>query len=95
MNINDLENCEVVESANQIIGGAVAYVDGKANAKPGKADANVVALGYGKNNKTSTRTSARVRPKYSTASYSGYAVARDGRKYSIDYDYGSDYSYGW
>ncbi|MEO1428223.1 MAG: hypothetical protein AAFV71_03990 [Cyanobacteria bacterium J06633_8] len=92
MNINDLEICEVVESGTQIIGGRpLAFVGGRAKAKPGKAKANVVAVGVGDVTTTNTSTGAVASPKYGAAYYGGYAVARQGTKVSYDTGYGTDY----
>jgi len=93
MNINDLETCEIVESGNQIIGGAATYVKGKANAKRGNADAKVLAIGIGKNNSTKTKTNARASEYSAFGSYTGSAVSQTGSKYSASYDSGSDYDY--
>ncbi|MCJ8280813.1 MAG: hypothetical protein MJK14_13220 [Rivularia sp. ALOHA_DT_140] len=90
MNIYDLETCEVIEFDNQIIGGAKADVNGKADAKSGKANAGISSVAFGKNNYTTANSSARVYPSSSTAYYAGSAVSRTGRKYSIDYDWGYD-----
>ncbi|MBV6623595.1 MAG: hypothetical protein KI793_11765 [Rivularia sp. (in: Bacteria)] len=93
MNINDLEICEVVEFSNQIIGGKpIAFVAGRAKAKPGKAKADAFALGVGDSTSAGTYTGASVSPKYGAAYYGAYATARKGTNVSFKTGYDTDYA---
>ncbi|MEL7243316.1 MAG: hypothetical protein AAF063_25215 [Cyanobacteria bacterium J06643_5] len=93
MNIQDLGTCEIIELDNQIIGGVQTYVGGKVKAKQGKAEADVLAVGLGKNNSTNTKTNAYVSKYSSVSSYVGSAVSQTASDYSVSYNYGKDYDY--
>lgn len=93
MNINDLATYEILESGNQIFGGAKTIVKGNADAKRGKADAYVVAAGLGRSNSAKTKTNTKASPDSAFATYGGSAVSKTGLEYSKSYDYGYDYDY--